>query len=220
MALTSLSEAHRTDLSALVRLAVADIEVLFRQITDADGARELLADVLPGLVSVYGSAAATLAADWYDDAREQAEVAGRFRAVPAELPDAGRTDALAGWGIGPLFGATPDVLSALTLVSGGFQRIVADASRQTIAGSSIADPAAEGWQRTGRGNCAFCRMLISRGAVYREASASFASHDHCNCTAVPAFGGEPRLVKPYEPSTRNTSEADRARARAYIRANT
>lgn len=215
-----LAEAHRADLRELSRLAESDLAALWRQITNGAVARELLMDVLPELVAVYGSAAAALGADFYDELREIDEVPGSFRAIPAELPDRSRTDALARWGISPLFGAEPDFASALTLVGGGLQRIVADADRVTIARSSIADPAAEGWQRTGSGSCAFCRMLISRGAVYSEAGSDFASHDHCNCAAVPAFGGRERAVKPFSPSTRNTTEADRKRARDWLRANT
>jgi len=60
------------------------------------------------LVAIYGSAAATLGADWYDEMRAAAAVKGRFRAIPAELPDQGRTDALARRGVSPLFSADFD----------------------------------------------------------------------------------------------------------------
>jgi hypothetical protein len=67
--------------------------------------------------------------------------------------------------------------------------------------SAVADPGASGWQRTGSGtSCTFCRMLIGRGGVYSEATADFASHDHCNCSATPAWVDQPRPVKPYTPS--------------------
>lgn len=40
------------------------------------------------------------------------------------------------------------------------------------------------WYRTTAGNaCEFCRMLAGRGAVYREDSVTFRSHDHCACGA-------------------------------------
>lgn len=43
-------------------------------------------------------------------------------------------------------------------------------------------------QLTGAENCAFCAMLVSRGAVYSEHTAYFQTHDNCDCTAtvVPA----------------------------------
>jgi hypothetical protein len=59
-------------------------------------------------------------------------------------------------------------------------------------------------------------MLIGRGAVYSEATADFAAHDHCKCSAVPAFDGEPRPVKPFTPSLREATDADRARVREYL----
>lgn len=214
----TLVEQYRADVAELTGLAEQDLEALWRQVSDGDTARDLLLDVLPELVALYGSAAATLGADWYDEARDQTEIRGRFRAIPADLPDSGRTDALARWGVGPLFTPNPDLASSLVLVQGGLQRIVADAARQTVALSSVADPGADGWQRVGVGaNCTFCSMLIGRGSVYSEAGADFASHDHCNCAAAPAFKGVPRPVKPYTPSLQGSTEADRARVREYLR---
>lgn len=212
-------ELYRADLAELVRLAESDLAELWTQVNDARIARELLADVLPSLVDVYGSAAATLAADWYDEARIEAEVAGRFRAITGELPTAGRTEALAGWAVEPLRAVEPDPATALTKAQGGLQRIVANAGRDTITRSSVADPGARGWQRTGVGECAFCQMLISRGTVYTRRTADFGAHDHCKCAAVPAWGGQPLPVKPYVPTQRNISDADRARVRRWLAAN-
>lgn len=178
---------YRLEVAHLARLAESDLAALWRQVSNADISRERLARILPELVSVYGSAAGALAADWYDEARDEAGVRGRFTAIVADLPDVGRTDALAGWAVGPLFRSSPDNDAALRMAQGGLQRIVADAGRDTIAGSSVADPHARGWQRTGTGECDFCQMLIDRGAVYTEATADFLSHDRCNCAAEPAW---------------------------------
>ena len=183
-----LVEAHRRDLRLLVTQAERDLNILFRQFTTADEAVEALRDALPRFVAIYGAAAATLAADWYDDLREAAEVRGRFAAIPAELPDVGRTDALAGWAAGPMFAAEPDKATALSKVAGGLQRIVANADRDTIRVSSVQDRAARGWRREGSGGCTWCQILIGRGSVYSEASADFEAHDHCRCVAVPDFG--------------------------------
>lgn len=217
---TAQADALRRDLQTLIDLAQNDLILAIGDLRDPNQVRDLLLDLLPRLAEMYGSAAATLAADWYDDLRAEIGVKKRFTAIPAELPDRGRTDALARWGVSPLFQATPDLDAARTLLSGGLQRIVANASRDTVRFSSIADPSARGWQRVGIGaDCTFCAMLIGRGAVYTEARADFASHDHCNCAAVPAFGGEPQPVQSYTPSLRNSSDADRARVRAYLRTN-
>ncbi len=136
------------------------------------------------------------------------------------MPGIERFESLAGWGIGPLFGANPDPLTALHKLNGGLQLVVGNAYRETIMGSSIQDPQARGWQRVADGRaCGFCLMLEGRGSVYSESTADFASHDHCGCSAEPAFEGEPAPVKAYTPSERRVSDTDRARTREWIKAN-
>lgn len=190
-----------------------DMAALWRQVSNAVEARIALQDVLPVLINTYGQAAAAVAADWYDEARDAANVAGSFRAIPASIEDSA-TDALALWASEQ----GTDMDSVRSLVEGGMQRRIANWGRETVMGSALADPRAHGWQRTGAGSCDFCNMLIGRGTVYSESSADFASHDNCSCSAVPAFAGEPRPVKPYTPSLRQ-SEADKARAKEWIKAN-
>lgn len=82
---------------------------------------------------------------------------------------------------------TRAMIDAFVMSSGAATRLILDAGRDTVTKSSIADPSIAGWKRVGTGRCDFCRMLIGRGAVYREASASFQSHDHCTCTAEPEY---------------------------------
>jgi hypothetical protein len=192
----TLLEAHRRDLRAITALADNDLQLLWRRFDVSDGvrAREALMQALPELVGAYGSAAATLGADWYDDLRDTAAPrARRFRAAPAGLPDADRTDALARWGVEPLFKATgPEMAAAATTalsnVGGGLQRILANAARATVITSTGNDPAAQGWSRSTSGGCDFCKMLAGRGAVYRTVdTADFEAHDRCHCIAVPAF---------------------------------
>lgn len=185
----TLVRAHRRDVEELLRLALNDLGLVWRQVTTADAARAALLDLLPDLAAVYGSAAATLGADWYDEMRDAAAVPGRFRAIPAE-PEIDRTDALARWAVGPLFSATPDFDAAKALAAGGFQRLVADADRHTVLLSSKHDPRGGRWSRQTTGkSCDFCLTLAGRGAVYRTAeTADFRSHDHCDCLATPEFG--------------------------------
>lgn len=176
----------RAGVSSLATLAARDLDVIWSTLRDAVTIREALSDVLPGLVESYGAAAATLAADWYDALRDEAGAAGSFTAITADVGPSGSTE-LAGWGVSPLFQAVPDYLAARVLIAGGLQRRIANASRATVTASAVADPAAAGWRRVGTPRCDFCRMLIGRGAVYREATADFESHDHCHCAAVPEF---------------------------------
>lgn len=206
----------REGVETLTAAAEADLDRVWAEVDAPEEARAALIVVLPVLVETYGEAAATLAADWYDETRAQAGIAGRFTAAPAPPTPAG-TDELARWGIGPLFGAEADRAAARSLVAGGTQRRIADVARSTVTQAATADRYARGWQRMGGGDCAFCAMLVARGAVYTEATARFASHDHCDCVAVPAFSGQPLPVEPYTPSKRRVSDADRARVREYLR---
>lgn len=206
------STSLRNAVAGLTLAASRDLDALWRQVESAAQARDALSEVLPAIIDTYGVAGATLAAEWYDDLRDKAGVGGSFRAIPADITDSG-TDPLIGWALSE----ATDYGAFQTLILGGAQRRIANFSRDTVMRSSIADPRADGWQRVGDGSsCAFCSMLIARGAVYSEAGADFASHDKCGCGAAPAFSGESRPVKPYTPSARNISDADRARVSDYI----
>lgn len=184
-----LIQTHRRDLAELLRLAGMDLAVAFRNAgTDATIVRNRLLRLLPTLADTYGAAAAALAADWYEETRAASGITGRFRAITADLPDKGRTDALARWGVSPLFQANPDLVSARALVNGGMQRIILDADRNTIRRSTTRDPRGVGYARNVSGQgCDFCRMLAGRGAVYRADTADFKSHDNCGCVAVPVY---------------------------------
>lgn len=170
-------------------LAESDLRRYWRQfdLSDAEKVRDGLLDVLPDIVNGYYLTAATVAADWYDLMRIQAGTPKRFSAVIPEEPTAGRAESLARWSVAPLFSANPAADIALTKVLGGLQRTVLNGARETVVKSAYADPAPVGWERVGSGNCDFCRMLIDRGPVYSASSGDFESHDHCGCSAVPAF---------------------------------
>lgn len=197
----------RRALADLNVLAARDLGALFRSLREGDNAEEALRDLLPRLIDTYGSSAATIAADWYDDLRESLGVGGRFAAIPADIEDSG-AHALIGWALDE---ATDDG-SLVALLEGGLQRRVVNFGRFTVTESSYADSRADGWMRLGQGaNCPFCNVLISRGAVYSESSVTFASHDHCNCIAVPAFTGKPRPVRLDEQGKRLDVSARRDR---------
>ncbi len=168
----------RSQIRGLTNLAQVDLDVLTRRSLSETALRA----ALPPLVETYGTAAATVAADWYDEFRRAQRAAGRFRATPAQIADSGE-QALVGWA----FSEATDENALKVLLAGGLQRRIVNYSRLTVMGSSVQDPAARGWQRVGAGECEFCQMLIGRGAVYSAATADFESHDHCHCAAVPAF---------------------------------
>ena len=207
----------RDGVQGLIRsYAAADLALLWRQVSNAAEAEVALRDILPALIQTYGSAAAVLAANWYDEAREKAGVGGSFTAIPADFDDVG-AQSLVGWAKSQ----ATDLTAFEALILGGMQRRIANYSRGTVTRSSVADPASTGWKRIGSGECAFCAMLIGRDELYSQATAEFASHDNCNCSAYPILkGAEPIKVKDYVKSARNDGsdryEADYARAREWI----
>ena len=109
---------------------------------------------------------------------------------------------------------------------GEASKLVLDAGRSTIINTTAASEKFSGWRRVTAGSsCAFCRMLAGRGAVYRdEARSHFASHPHCMCSVEPVSRtgmalGQRQEVTEYQRSERRFSDADRARVRAWIKAN-
>lgn len=204
---------------ALTGLAEAEIRALILEVSDFAGRSLALEDALPILVDTYGQAAGAVAAEWYDEYRESLDVPGRFRAPVAPMPrDTGAAELLA-WARSTA--TTPD--NMIELVNGGMQRRVADQARLTVMRAANSDPRSTGWRRIGDGkNCAFCDMLISRGAVYAEQTVRFAAHDNCNCQAAPAFGrwSDAFEVDEYRPTQRRrsaeTAAADVERAKKWI----
>lgn len=176
------SSRLRSGVATLSHGLTTDLQVLWRHGDTPDAVAAALHDILPALIERYGLAAGALAAHWYDDLRARREIRGAFTADVADIRDVG-AHALVGWAAA----TATDYAAFQTLVAGGAQRRMANFARQTVMGSSVADPQARGWQRVGAGECEFCSMLIGRGAVYSAATADFESHDHCRCFAEPAF---------------------------------
>lgn len=231
--IASLSDAAKSDLALVwAEIFTPDLKAERAQVVEVGGdlrtwsspliaaVREALGDVLPVLVGDYSSAAAVTAVDWYVGHREEQGVRGSFT---PDLPLLGSqgVDELAGWGTSLIVPEDVDWDAALSRISGGMQRRIADAGRETIANAAFDDPQALGWQRVARaGACPFCLMLAGRGSVYTSRdTADFGAHDSCSCMATPAFNGKPIPVKPYTPTSRNITDADRARTREWIKAN-
>jgi len=79
----------------------------------------------------------------------------------------------------------------LVRVTGAMVKQVLAGGRMTIINGVDSDRRAVGWVRATTGDpCTFCRLLASRGAVYKsERSAEFEAHDACACTPEPLYDG-------------------------------
>lgn len=201
------------DLEVVSGLALDDLAPVWT--VDRGDLADALMDAVPPVLDRYATIAGAVAADAYEVARESADVRGGFDATVAPLRAFGE-ESLVWWGLSG--GATLD--TARTLIEGGVQKRIVNAANETFTENVFRDPAAAGWQRVTRpGGCRFCQMVAGRGAVYRRATADFACHEHCYCSATPAWGGRPVPVRKYEPSDRPMTDVDRARVRAWIAKN-
>lgn len=94
----------------------------------------------------------------------------------------------------------------LSTTSLSMVRVVRDRSREYVRQTSLTDDRLGGWMRIGTGDtCAFCQMLLSRGAVYSESTVRFASHLNCNCEVQPAYSDQSKSVEEYRRSDRRTN---------------
>lgn len=193
MATLEQVEAFRLNTASLVTLAQKDLADFWRTLdtTDARFVQIMLAEFYPDLVQTYGSTAALLAADYYDELRDLPPSVKRFRAVMDEPVNVEQAVAVSRWGVGPIFSPTPDPLSALTLISDAVQRLVLQPARNTVVNSTFRDPVRTGFARvpSGATTCAFCLMTASRGAVYSSKQAAGYGmnkfHTKCDCAVVP-----------------------------------
>jgi hypothetical protein len=162
----------RSAIDDLSTLAISDVNEL---LTALDGAppvevRNALIQLLPEVVGPYVLASSEVAATWYEDLRSAA-INGTYYATADGAVNLAQTEALARYGVKPLFGQSQS--SVLSLVGGGLQKMVAGASRDTIDANINRDPVLVGYARIPQaGCCSFCGMIASRGAVFRSAASA------------------------------------------------
>ncbi|HLT12181.1 MAG TPA: hypothetical protein VK028_15490 [Micromonosporaceae bacterium] len=226
----TLAREHQTSISALTDFVQSEVAALVMALEGQSPAvvREALLDLVPGVAAKYGDAAAALAMDYYEFAREAAEVPGMYIPTPAPLAPPERFEGSIRWAVGAVVGPEPSFEALGILLGGSVSRAVVDVATDTLVDATVSDSRARGWSRILEpGACKFCRMLADRGGVYTEATARFASHDNCRCSAAPRFslgaGDRKVSVIPNQVSKRNRNEAERKarneRAKKYIAAN-
>lgn len=159
----------------------------------------LLADI----VSVWGEVAGTVAADFYDELREVADVPGSFTALVPDPLNEAQVNGIVDWAVRPR-DEDLDVDAMLALIEGPAQRLIRQAQREAIAESARRDPARARVARIPMGaeTCAFCLVLASRGYVYRsEESAGRGNsyHDFCDCEQDITWSRNPELPDGYDP---------------------
>jgi hypothetical protein len=159
---------------------------------------------MSALINRYHAQSATASAAFYRAAREAATGSPTPDSLVrlAKAPDSEWVSRALGFaGPGMLSRDTARPNTALSTTLGTAARIALDGGRSTLAATVEADPAALGWYRVTDGDpCAFCALVASRGAVYKDefsagevantqfvGAGMFKYHNHCGCTIAPVF---------------------------------
>lgn len=153
------------DLNALGQ---RDLLRLWRSVSDRD-ARTVSAymmDSMPVLVDQYSSVAGVAAAEFYDSTAPNSA----YRAVPASPPPVEQVQGSTRWALSALYRDT--LSSPLDLMSGAFQRLMYQTSRDTVTINGQYESGTL-FARYASGNaCKFCQMLATRSDVYVSEAAA------------------------------------------------
>lgn len=204
---------------ALALVTTAATNEAAQAVKSSSSTDELLIAV-PAIIAYYATGAAALAADHYEDMRDDARAATRFRAEPVVDDRSEKVQRGIVWASEPLRLVEPDDAAAIARMADVVQIETARPFRSTILTNSERDPSSVGWQRISGDGCKFCRMLAARGAVYKQPTARFAAHANCDCTAAPVFAGsepgpEASAIQ-YVASLRRRSPSQRQQLRLYL----
>lgn len=220
--MTTASES-KAALQLVTTAAVgAAVTALERASGSPEQQRLLLLETVPEVIAYYSAGSSALAADFYDDERERAAAPKLYIAEPVIVDRTEKIRRAVAWASEPLF--TDDPGAAASRFAEVVQLETARPYRDTILTNRRRDPSAVGWRRVTSGkSCKFCRLLSDRGAVYSDATARFAAHGHCHCTAQPVFSsqdyGEEASVMQYVASSRKRTPAQQAALREYLNTN-
>jgi hypothetical protein len=147
------------------------------------------------LVGQYGNMSASAAADFYDAERVAAQVTGRFTVPLLDLPPDEQVNNSLRWATKDLWPRDPNdpkttavqkapieqrLDAAETKAEQAAQKLVTDQGRGTIQNAVQRDRQAVAWARSAAlGACAFCKLLATRGVVYKKDTVDFRAHDNC-----------------------------------------
>ena len=198
------SQAHQlaqASLSSLVAVAIARAWARLFDPHDLRGSSQRLTVAVEAITQHYGRGASSAALTHFRNERRAQGVTGPSpRLKPAEPQATDEIRATVERVLHPLYGPHDPVVeqNAQDALASEAEQMVLDRSRNTIINAVGEDREARAWARiTEPGACSFCRLLATRGAVYKsEETASFRAHvkkpngsgGTCRCHVEPAFG--------------------------------
>lgn len=187
MSTTTATKANalRDALADLVALTTSDLVKLWRQYGDLTDFPLIVGAAFPELIAPYLGASGLFTATWYD---ELAPALSYTAVAVTELPTE-RLKRSVEWA---LFAPHKNTTSLDTL-AGSAQRMVFDVSRQTVLDNldfelgpttDAGDRATRYARHASATACKFCKMLASRGAVYRSSGVVFDDDKGAHRTVV------------------------------------
>lgn len=199
-------DRYRAARLGLTRLLVRDVRGLRRLIIPSR-LRASMPDwfaAVQTVVDQYARTSAALGAEFYDGQRDAAGVPGSFTVPVADPPLSEKTEASLRWAAKDVWERDPDVATpaqrepletrleqAEKKAEMVAQKLVADTGRGTVLEAVREDRQATAWARSAAlGACAFCKMLASRGSVFKEDTVDFRAHDGCHCGVIAVFRGQ------------------------------
>ena len=199
---------YRAAQLGLTRLRVRDVRGLRRLIIPAR-LQSSVPDWLTAMQAVidqYSRVSASLAADFYDAQREAAGAVGPFTVPVADPPPDEQSESSLRWAAKDVWERDPEdpattdaqrepvevrLVQAEKKAEAVAQKLVTDTGRGTVREAVRQDRLATAWARSAAlGACAFCKLLATRGAVYKQDTVDFRAHDGCHCGVVPVFKGQ------------------------------
>ncbi|MER5875450.1 hypothetical protein ABT119_05915 [Streptomyces sp. NPDC001910] len=221
------ADRYRAAQLGLTRLLVRDVRGLRRLIIPARLRASMLDwfAAVQAVVDQYAQTSAALGAEFYDAQREAARVAGTFTVPVAGAPPPEQTEASLRWAAKDVWDREPGTATDAQMqpvevrldqaekkAEAVAQKLVADVGRETVRKAVKADPQAVAYARAAAlGACSFCKLMASRGSVYKSAGtagrdanelftgdASVAKfHNNCHCAIIPVFRGQQFELSPH-----------------------
>lgn len=172
-------------------LAADDVRAIWTDLDldDLAAARDDLELALPAVVDHHAELAVTVTNDAYLRQRRAAGVTTPFAPLRPDPFDRDRLGSSVRWSLGPAFADRDHdaALARLAEVTDSAIMAQSDAAKTVNADADPANP-----RRAFRPEpkaCGFCRMLASRGAVYKSATIR-RPHGKCHCDLILVFPGE------------------------------
>jgi len=197
---------YRSAQLGLTRLLVGDVRGLRRLIIPSRLRRSIPDWIvaMQAVIDQYARTSAAVGAEFYEAQRDAAGVPGAFTVPVADPPPDEKTETSLRWATKDVWDREPEQATEAQLqplavrleqaakkAEQVAQKLVADTGRSTVIGAVSEDAQATAWARTAAlGACAFCKLIASRGSVFKGDTVRFEAHDGCHCGVVPVFRGQ------------------------------